>query len=214
MKQNGNTSLLVGQWLVLPEQNSIVKDQQNKSIEPQCMALLIYLCDRPGQVISRDELLDALWQGIVINENTLTKTVGMLRQALGDDVKQSRYIATRLKKGYQLIAKVAVGEPLIVQGDTTTPIQSPSDATLYNVTLSNATRRTLYGLLILAVIVFVFWQALPFDNSNATYNKFIPVTAGLGIERDPNFSPDGQLLIYSERKDENADFDLMIYSIK
>ncbi|NQZ05961.1 MAG: PD40 domain-containing protein [Algicola sp.] len=214
MKHNGNTSLLVGQWLVLPEQNSIIKDQQKKSIEPQCMALLIYLCDRPGQVISRNELLDALWQGIVVNENTLTKTVAMLRQALGDDVKQPRYIATRLKKGYQLIAKVAVGEPPTVQDETTTLIQSTSHATLYNATLSFVKKRTLYGLLILAVIVFVFWQALPSDNSNATYNKFIPVTAGLGIERDPNFSPDGQLLIYAERKDENADFDLMIYSVK
>jgi DNA-binding winged helix-turn-helix (wHTH) protein/Tol biopolymer transport system component len=106
VSSNTKRILKIGEWQVLPWQNCLIKGEQTKSIEPQCMALLIFLAQHQGQVISRAELLDTLWKNVVVNENTLTKTVGMLRQALEDDVKQPQYIVTRIKKGYQLIATV------------------------------------------------------------------------------------------------------------
>lgn len=101
-----NDSLRIGAWLVLPLENSLINEVKSKVIEPQCMALLLYFSKKPMAVISRDELLNEVWKNVVVNENTLTKTIAMLRKALEDDSNNPSYIVTHLKKGYQLIAQV------------------------------------------------------------------------------------------------------------
>ena len=88
-------------------QNKLVSDEQSKVIEPQCMALLLYFLQSNKAVITRNEILDAVWPDVVINENTLTRTVAMLRKALEDNSKKPTYIVTHLKKGYQFVADVS-----------------------------------------------------------------------------------------------------------
>jgi len=228
--------LQIGQWQVLPWQNCLINDEQTKSIEPQCMALLIFLAQHQGKVISRAELLDTLWKDVVVNENTLTKTVGMLRLALEDDAKEPQYIVTRIKKGYQLIAAVqelSMDEFHGPQSSLIKPevlLQSNNENTHEVVAAESASApkssipvtknksslikivAVILSLIFLALLAIVFWQEQ--TNKELTYNKFSPVTFGAGIERDPSFSPDGQFLIYSKRKSKSSSFDLSIYSLK
>jgi DNA-binding winged helix-turn-helix (wHTH) protein/Tol biopolymer transport system component len=208
----------IGQWRVLPGQNCLIKDGQTKSIEPQCMALLIFLAKHQGQVLSRAQLLDALWKNIVVNENTLTKTVGMLRQALEDDAKNPQYIITRLKKGYQLITPVIeLGE-----NESSNKVELAivaSDKKTNNLTVTTLSikpwLKKIVVVTLLALLFIIIWQVLAGSmNQTASYSKFSPITFGVGIERDPNFSPDGQFLVYSARKNNTANFNLAIYSLK
>ena len=48
------------------------------------MSVLVYLADRPGQVVSRDALLSAVWPGVVVGDDSLTQVVIKLRKALGE----------------------------------------------------------------------------------------------------------------------------------
>ncbi len=75
--------------------------------------LLSALLERPGEVISRDELAERLWSDVNVDaERGIGEAVFRLRQALGDDAHTPRYIETVPKRGYRLIAAVdAVGEP-------------------------------------------------------------------------------------------------------
>lgn len=209
----------LGQWRVLPEQNCLIKGGQTKSIEPQCMALLIFLAKHQGQVLSRAQLLDALWKNVVVNENTLTKTVGMLRQALEDNAKKPQYIITRLKKGYQLVATVIeLGEAELstkVACDLDASEQKTTNFTVATTASIKPWLKKIVVVTLLALLLIIVWQVLTSSaNKTASYRKFSPITFGAGIERDPNFSPDGLFLIYSVRNKNTANFNLAIYSLK
>ena len=75
-------------------------------LKPKAMAVLVYLADRPGQVVSRDALLSAVWSGVVVGDDSLTQVVIKLRKALGDAPEKPAYIQTIPKGGYRLIATV------------------------------------------------------------------------------------------------------------
>jgi DNA-binding winged helix-turn-helix (wHTH) protein/Flp pilus assembly protein TadD len=64
--------------------------------------LLACLLERGDRVVGFDELMDVVWAPAVVNEETVTQRVRLLRQALGDDARQPRYIRTVRGRGYQL----------------------------------------------------------------------------------------------------------------
>src|SRR5262245_22698064 len=71
------------------------------------MDLLVFLANTGGRVVSKEELIDAVWDGRFIADTTLTRAVADLRRALGDDRRSPRYIETIAKRGYRLIAAVS-----------------------------------------------------------------------------------------------------------
>jgi DNA-binding winged helix-turn-helix (wHTH) protein/tetratricopeptide (TPR) repeat protein len=64
--------------------------------------LLACLVERGDRVVGFDELMSEVWAPAVVNEETVTQRVRLLRQALGDDARQPRYIRTVRSRGYQL----------------------------------------------------------------------------------------------------------------
>jgi DNA-binding winged helix-turn-helix (wHTH) protein len=57
--------------------------EQSIQFAPTAFALVRYLAERPGQLVSKDELLAAVWPEVVVSENTLATHIGAIRQALG-----------------------------------------------------------------------------------------------------------------------------------
>ena len=70
------------------------------------MDVLVALTGRAGEVVGREELLSAVWAGVVVTDEVLTQVVIGLRKALGDTARQPEYIETIPKRGYRLIAAV------------------------------------------------------------------------------------------------------------
>jgi len=70
------------------------------------MALLVHLVQNAGSMVSREQLFDAVWPGVVVSDDTLTQAVIKLRKAFGDNARQPRYIQTVPKRGYRLCAAV------------------------------------------------------------------------------------------------------------
>ncbi|OGA25009.1 MAG: hypothetical protein A3I02_00995 [Betaproteobacteria bacterium RIFCSPLOWO2_02_FULL_67_26] len=120
--------LRVGGWTVEPALNQLVAEGKTVKIEPKATAVLLYLAHRPGQVVSREALLSAVWSGLVVGDDALTQVVVKLRKALGDVPEDPAYIQTISKGGYRLIAPVdrsvehpsaqvrSEGGPLRIQG--------------------------------------------------------------------------------------------------
>ena len=100
------TALQIGEWRVAPALNQISRGEELVRIEPKAMAVLLHLASRPGEVASRDELLAAVWPGVIVGDNALTQVVIKLRKALGDTAREPTYIQAISKKGYRLIATV------------------------------------------------------------------------------------------------------------
>lgn len=71
--------------------------------------ILELLLERPGEVITRTELRDKLWPGIVAGfDRSLNTAINTLRQALGDSANRSRFVETRSRRGYRFIAQVEI----------------------------------------------------------------------------------------------------------
>jgi len=81
-------------------------------LTPQLLDLLLHLLDRAGTLVTKEQLLDALWPGANVTENALAQAVSELRDALGDDAGSPRFIKTIARRGYWFIAPVEVVEPL------------------------------------------------------------------------------------------------------
>lgn len=74
-------------------------------VEPQVFDLLLHLIRNPDRVVSKDELLSAVWQGKVISESTLSNRINAARRAIGDNGKSQRFIRTVARKGFRFIGK-------------------------------------------------------------------------------------------------------------
>ena len=76
-------------------------------LEPRVFALLVYLVENAGRVIPREELLEAIWPETHVTDDSLSKAVASLRDALRDDVREPRYLLTLPRRGYKFVATVS-----------------------------------------------------------------------------------------------------------
>src|SRR6202041_4093770 len=81
------------------------------SLTPKAFDLLHYLVQNPNRLVTKEELLQAVWGDTVVEEGNLTQYISHLRKALGDHSEDTRLIVTIARKGYQFTASVTVEEP-------------------------------------------------------------------------------------------------------
>ena len=189
---NTHTSYVFGPFRLLPEQRQLLHaDGSSIVLHGKAFDLLLYLVERKGELISKADLLEALWPGVVVEENNLNQAVSALRQALADDPKSPGYIATVKGRGYQFVAAVSVGEPIVAASLPARP-SAPFFA---------------YAIALLAValvaVPILFWmrgekQPVPdatiLDNfADATLSL---VTDFSGSHSEPSLSPDGRMMAY------------------
>jgi predicted ATPase/DNA-binding winged helix-turn-helix (wHTH) protein len=77
------------------------------ALPPKPFEVLCCLVKRAGQLVTKDELLDAVWPNLHVTESSLSFSINALRIALGDDTKAPRYIETVTRRGYRFIAPVS-----------------------------------------------------------------------------------------------------------
>jgi DNA-binding winged helix-turn-helix (wHTH) protein/TolB-like protein/Tfp pilus assembly protein PilF len=103
--------LRIGSWQVDCTTNELARGGEVVRVEPKLMEVLAVLVGRAGQVVSREELLAAVWPGVVVGDEALTQAIIKLRRALGDDPRSPSYVETISKRGYRLIAPVRSAPP-------------------------------------------------------------------------------------------------------
>jgi Tol biopolymer transport system component/DNA-binding winged helix-turn-helix (wHTH) protein len=87
-----------------------VKAGEVLPVEPKAFRVLVFLLRNPRRLITKDELLDAVWNDCAVSENSLTRSIALLRRLLGDDIHEPRYIATVPTVGYRFLCDVVVAE--------------------------------------------------------------------------------------------------------
>src|SRR5215475_12480166 len=91
-------------------------------LEPKVFDLLAFLVLNRDRVVSKDELIDAVWGGRIISESALTTRINSVRRALGDDGTAQRFIRTFIRKGIRFIAEVGeLSEAAVPASDRTAP---------------------------------------------------------------------------------------------
>lgn len=68
--------------------------------------VLCFLIDRPGELVTKAALLEAVWSDVVVEENSLNQCISQLRRAFGERPGENRFIATEAGRGYRFIAEL------------------------------------------------------------------------------------------------------------
>src|SRR5579863_7662682 len=89
---------------------SVTRQGTVVAIEPKAFRVLLLLLRNPHRVVSKEELLDTVWGDAAVTQNSLARSVLKLRKALGDDVREPRYVETVTTVGYRLICHVEAHE--------------------------------------------------------------------------------------------------------
>ena len=95
----------IGEHVVRPNRGLIEGPQGSVRVKPKSMAVLCRLAAHPGRVVSRNEVLDAIWPHGDVSDDVLTHAIVELRRAFGDSARDSRVIETIPRKGVRLIPK-------------------------------------------------------------------------------------------------------------
>jgi Tol biopolymer transport system component/DNA-binding winged helix-turn-helix (wHTH) protein len=89
---------------------SVVKAGEVLSVEPKAFRVLLMLLRNPQKLISKEELLNAVWGDTAVSENSLARAIALLRRLLGDESRNPHYIETVATVGYRLVCKVEAFE--------------------------------------------------------------------------------------------------------
>ncbi|HEY0320583.1 MAG TPA: AAA family ATPase [Pyrinomonadaceae bacterium] len=89
------------------------RDSQAIKLRPKAFAVLDHLLGRPGQLVTKDDLLNAVWPDTFVSDAVLKVTIRQIREALGDNPKSPRFIETAHRRGYRFIGQIAESRPML-----------------------------------------------------------------------------------------------------
>ncbi len=104
------------------------------SVEPQVFALILLLVENRDRMVSKDEIIEKVWDGRIVSESALTSRVKSARKALGDDGKAQKYIKTVHGRGVRFVGEAAVRRKLTIETPPTEEAGAPEGvaAALYD----------------------------------------------------------------------------------
>src|SRR5262245_5666954 len=97
--------------------------RQPIALPPKVFEMLLYLVERCGQLVDKEDLMRAIWPNVVVEENSLNRSISTLRRVLGENPGEHRFIATQPGRGYRFVAQVSVTDGA---GGTSPALASPS----------------------------------------------------------------------------------------
>jgi DNA-binding winged helix-turn-helix (wHTH) protein len=109
-----------GEFVLDPGRRTLSRADSPVSLTPRAFDVLLFLVQNPNRLVTKEELLKAVWGDTFVEEGNLTQYISHLRKALGDNSEDTRLIVTIARKGYQFTARVTViAEPADIATDAT-----------------------------------------------------------------------------------------------
>lgn len=103
-----------GPWQVIPERGLIREGDSEHHLEPLVMDVFVVLASHGGEVVTKDQLIEEVWDGRPQTDDVITRCISALRKGLHDDAKHPAYIETVQRRGYRVMVPVGLpdAEPL------------------------------------------------------------------------------------------------------
>jgi len=99
--------LRIGEWRFHAASSELRRGSEVRRLEPRAARTLELLCAARGGVVTHEQLIQDVWNGRSLSENSVAVVVGQLRRALGDDARDAKLIETIPKRGYRLVGSTA-----------------------------------------------------------------------------------------------------------
>src|SRR6201988_521580 len=99
-----------GQFVLDSRKRALSRAASHVSLTPKAFDVLLFLVQNSNRLVTKEELLQAVWGDTFVEEGNVAQHVSQLRKALGDNPEDARLIATITRKGYRFDANVSVDE--------------------------------------------------------------------------------------------------------
>ncbi len=195
----------LGEFLLEPDEHRLTCKGEEIPLRPKSFELLGLLVERHGHLVTKEDLLTAVWPDSYVTEGTLRQIVWEIREALGDRGEPQRLIKTIPKVGYQFVGEVR-------ETQSTISPRAKIWRALFAVTAS------------ILLLIFVWqWRSLLHPESRAPSIAVLPIdalppssqtpsasllpvplTSSLGHETYPSLSPDGKIVAFVEGVEEGS----------
>lgn len=178
-----------GSFELLTGPGELRKHGTRIKLQDQPLQILVLLLEHAGGLVTRERIQNKLWPpGTYVDyDNAINSAVRKLREALGDDSGDPRFIETSARRGYRFIGAIEAPPRL----DQPPPTRAPPGL-----------RKGLVAgacgvILVLAIAVADRWLLKPRPVTKAVPINPVPLTAAPGWEAFPSLSPDGNQVAYS-----------------
>lgn len=188
------TFFLDDQLLVSPSQNQLSLGDAHVQLQPKVMAVLCYLAEHHERVISKDELMDVVWEGRVVSQGSVQKSINSLRNGLSVFYPDKEVVTNFSKKGYQLLL-----EPRFVETNST---NAPTTEEFVAIKEARYKRFFISGFFVAAIIVaaVIFYSAPSVvkisKNHRIQFSEFVGYTNEIGHEGKALVHPSGDFVVY------------------
>jgi Tol biopolymer transport system component/DNA-binding winged helix-turn-helix (wHTH) protein len=166
-------------------------------IEPRIFRLLLYLIENRSRVVTKEELVAQVWEGVFVSDGALTRAISLLRKHLGDNAKSPRFIETSATTGYRFIGE----------------IDKPAAPPKARVARPRVHLAIAGGVLVVIglAIAAKFTSHEGRAQAPAQLRALRQLTASGAIDIDPSFSPDDSQIVFSSNR--NGHFQLYVSSV-
>lgn len=211
----------LGSWLIQPSLNTIKGNGTSIRLEPKVLSVLVQLAERQGEVVSKEELMRAVWADACVTDDTLTRCIYELRKVLEDDVKEPRFIQTIPRRGYRLISPVDFERAPVAPsngkqaGREIFEGANPASTSKETKRANGRPRlgRQLYALAaLLGLLIFALLLIRWIDRRDSGHQRALTrVTFDAGLQTGASWSPDGRFIAYSSNR--GGKFDVWVQPI-
>jgi Tol biopolymer transport system component/DNA-binding winged helix-turn-helix (wHTH) protein len=165
-------------------------------LQVQPFQLLALLLERPGEVVTREELRQKLWSAdtFVDFDHGLNKAINKIREALSDSAENPRFIETLARRGYRFIA----------------PLEGEARAAQHQQAHRRSLKGVAAGLTTLLVGAVALWLIRSTPQLPQGPSAPLPLTSYPGREMFPAFSPDGNQVAFAADKDQRDNLDIYV----
>lgn len=190
--------------VVDPATFCVVVNGEPQALEPKTFRLLQFLIEPRDCVVSKEKIFQAVWTGTFVSDNALTRAVAQIRQAIGDDHRNPRYIETIPTVGYRFVAQVEESAPALPAPVPGVPRRRVGSTAL------------LVGaavILVAGTLAVWAWRRQAVDSTDRGSASFLPVqfSSSSGLDVGASFSPDGGLVAYAS--DKTGAFEIFVKSL-
>lgn len=126
-KDESNQSVFFESWEITGFGGQVLRRGRPLALSPKAVAVLWTLIQRPGHVVSKEELFAAVWPDTIVSEGVLTNRIQEIRHALRDTPTKARYIETVSRRGYRFLPTVTT-HPLVPRSTFHVPSSPPTSA--------------------------------------------------------------------------------------
>jgi TolB-like protein len=190
--------------LLDPERRELTRAGSAVALGPQVFDLLVYLLNNRDRVVSKDDLMDSVWNGRIVSESTLASHINAVRQAIGDNGQEQRLLKTIARKGFRFVGEVGeisssqaadAAQPLVAP---TLPLPDrPSIAVLPFVNLSGDREQDYFadGIVeeIITALSRIGWLFVIARNSSFTYKGRVIDVKQVGRELGVRYILEGSV---------------------